>query len=40
MVIKIDSKTIESITVLKDKAAVEVYGAKGKNGVVEVKLKK
>ncbi len=40
VVIKIDSKTIESITVLKDKAAVEVYGAKGKNGVVEVKLKK
>ena len=37
---KIAPETIESLTVLKDKAAVEVYGEKGKNGVVEVKLKK
>ena len=40
MVRKIAPETIESLTVLKDKAAVEVYGEKGKNGVVEVKLKK
>ena len=40
VVMKIDPETIESLTVLKDKAAVEVYGEKGKNGVVEVKLKK
>ena len=37
---KIDPEDIEALTVLKDKAAVEIYGEKGKNGVVEVKLKK
>ena len=31
---------IDSITVLKDKSAIEKYGEKGKNGVIEIKLKK
>ncbi len=31
---------VDSITVLKDKSAVEKYGDKGKNGVIEIKLKK
>lgn len=30
---------IESITVLKDGAATAIYGDKGKNGVIEIKLK-
>ena len=31
---------IESINVLKDEATVEKYGEKGRNGVIEIKLKK
>ena len=31
---------VDSITVLKDKSAVEKYGEKGKYGVLEIKLKK
>lgn len=30
---------VDSITVLKDKSAVDKYGEKGKNGVIEIKLK-
>lgn len=30
---------IESVTVLKDKNAIEKYGAKGKDGVIEIQLK-
>lgn len=37
---KIDHKKIESMNVLKDKAATDKYGDKGKNGVVEVISKK
>jgi len=37
---KIKPENIASITVLKDKSAVEKYGEKGKNGVIEVTLKK
>ncbi len=37
---KIDPRTIESIDVLKDKTATDKYGAKGKQGVVEITLKK
>ena len=36
----LDTNKIEAITVLKDKSAIEVYGEKGKNGVVEIKMKK
>ena len=36
---KIDPKRIESIYVLKDKPAAKLYGVKGKNGVIEIKLK-
>jgi TonB-dependent SusC/RagA subfamily outer membrane receptor len=36
---KINSNTIESVTALKDKDAVDKYGDKGKTGVVEVKSK-
>lgn len=35
----IDANDVESIEVLKDKAAIELYGEKAKNGVVIVKLK-
>lgn len=31
---------VDSITVLKEKSAVEKYGEKGKNGIIEIKLKK
>lgn len=31
---------VESINVLKDKSAIEKYGEKGKNGVIEIFLKK
>ncbi len=31
---------IESVTVLKDKDATEMYGDKGKNGVIIIKTKK
>lgn len=37
---KIDPKTIDNINVLKDESATKKYGDKGKNGVVEVNLKK
>ena len=36
---KISPASIESINVLKDERAVKNYGEKGKNGVVEIKLK-
>lgn len=36
----IDPKDIESINVLKDKAAIAVYGEKGKNGVIRISSKK
>ena len=36
---KISPETIESINVLKDKANTEIYGEKGKNGVVLIKSK-
>jgi TonB family protein len=36
---QIDPETINEISVLKDKKAVEKYGAKGKNGVIEIVLK-
>ncbi|MDR0713070.1 MAG: hypothetical protein LBF89_02240 [Bacteroidales bacterium] len=36
---KQDPNTIESVTVMKDRAAVSVYGEKGKNGVIVIKLK-
>lgn len=36
----IDPATIKTITVLKDKAAIEVYGDKGKDGVVMIETKK
>jgi beta-lactamase regulating signal transducer with metallopeptidase domain len=35
----IDPNTIESITVLKDEAAVKKYGEKARNGVIIIKLK-
>jgi TonB family protein len=37
---KIDPNSIESITVLKDNSASDKYGTKGKDGVVEITLKK
>lgn len=36
----IDPKDIESISVLKDKSAIELYGEKGKNGVIIITSKK
>ncbi len=36
---KIDPEGIESISVLKDQSATAVYGEKGKNGVIDIKLK-
>ena len=36
----IDPETIESIKVLKDEMAITKYGEKGKNGVLEITLKK
>lgn len=36
----IDPNTIESISVWKDKKAIELYGEKGRNGVIIVTLKK
>ena len=35
----IDPKTIESVNVLKDQAATDVYGELGKNGVILVNTK-
>lgn len=37
---EIDPKTIESISVLKDKSATDLYGDKGKNGVIIITSKK
>lgn len=37
---KIDPNTIESVRVLKDKYAIDKYGERGKDGVVEVTTKK
>ncbi|MBR6036428.1 MAG: TonB family protein [Bacteroidaceae bacterium] len=37
--LNLDEDAIESITVLKDAAAKAFYGDKGKNGVIEIKLK-
>ncbi|MGF1586263.1 MAG: M56 family metallopeptidase [Bacteroidales bacterium] len=37
---KIDPDVIESISVLKDKSATELYGEKAKNGVVIIKTKR
>lgn len=37
---KINPDNIESISVWKDEKAIEKYGAKGKNGVLDIKLKK
>jgi len=37
---KLDKKTIESVNVLKDKEATDIYGDKGKNGVIEIASKK
>jgi hypothetical protein len=36
----IDPESIESMSILKDKFATEKYGEKGKDGVIEVKMKK
>ena len=36
----LDPNTIESINVLKGPSAEKAYGEKGKNGVVEITLKK
>jgi TonB family protein len=37
---RIDPSDIESTTVLKEKTAVELYGEKGKNGVILITMKK
>jgi TonB family protein len=37
---KIDPNTIESVSVLKDEMATQKYGEKGKNGVIQITLKK
>jgi len=37
---KINPTDIKSVTVLKDKKATDKYGEKGKNGVIEIELKK
>ncbi|MEO7532019.1 MAG: N-acetylmuramoyl-L-alanine amidase [Sediminibacterium sp.] len=36
---QIKPENIQSISILKDKSAVELYGAKGKNGVIIIQLK-
>jgi hypothetical protein len=36
----IDPKTIESISVLKDQPAIDKYGEKARDGVIEIKTKK
>lgn len=36
----IDPETIESVSVLKDHAAEELYKEKGKNGVIQIVTKK
>lgn len=37
---KYNPNDIETVTVLKDKAATEAYGEKGKNGVIIIVTKK
>lgn len=37
---EIDPNTIQEINVLKDQASISMYGEKGKNGVILIKLKK
>jgi len=37
---KVIADSIESITILKDKTAIDKYGDKAKNGVIEIKTKK
>jgi len=37
---QLDPKTIESISILKDSAATDIYGDKGRHGVIIVKTKK
>ncbi|MBI5009839.1 MAG: TonB family protein [Bacteroidia bacterium] len=37
---KIDSKTIESVGVLKDQPALDKYGEKARDGVIEIKTRK
>ena len=37
---KMDPKTIKNIEILKDKASIEKYGEKGKDGVILVTTKK
>ncbi|MDF4201916.1 TonB family protein [Maribacter sp. SA7] len=36
----IDPNTIESIFILKDQKAIDTYGEEGRNGVVEIRIKK
>lgn len=36
----IEASNVESISVLKDKSATELYGEKGKNGVIIITMKK
>jgi TonB-dependent SusC/RagA subfamily outer membrane receptor len=36
----ITPERIASMTILKDKSAIDKYGEKGKNGVIEITLKK
>ncbi|RLD76687.1 MAG: TonB-dependent receptor, partial [Bacteroidetes bacterium] len=36
---KLDPNSVESMKVIKDKAVIEKYGMKAKNGVVIIKLK-
>ena len=36
---KIDPKTLESISVLKDSSSVALYGERGKKGVILLKSK-
>lgn len=36
----LDPNTIKSISVLKDEASIERYGEEGKNGIIEIELKK
>ncbi|MBO4315541.1 MAG: TonB-dependent receptor plug domain-containing protein [Prevotella sp.] len=37
--LKLDPKYIESINVLKDAAATDIWGSQGSNGVIEIKTK-
>ncbi len=38
--LNIDPDKIETITILKDESATEIYGERGKNGVIVIELKK